>query len=137
MTGEWGGGGGGGDGKAKRAAESRKNRAFRSFRVPAELLSSSSSSSAPSPPPPPPSLRSWPAFRPRGPSQAAINDNRQSVCERVSVCKAPIIRATNLCNTITAAAEKLLMCTRAAPSHASGIEFSARNSLCSAHTRVH
>lgn len=39
-----------------------------------------------------------------------------------------------MCNTITEAAEKLLMCTQAALSHGSGIEFSTLNSLSSAHT---
>ena len=38
-----------------------------------------------------------------------------------------------MCNTITEAAEKLLMCTRAAPSDGSGIEFSMLNSLSSTH----
>lgn len=39
-----------------------------------------------------------------------------------------------MCNTITEAAEKLLMCTQAAPSDGSGIEFSLLNSLSSTHT---
>lgn len=38
-----------------------------------------------------------------------------------------------MCNTITEAAEKLLMCTQAAPSDGSGIEFSMLNSLSGAH----
>lgn len=38
-----------------------------------------------------------------------------------------------MCNTITEAAEKLLMCTQAAPSDGSGIEFSMLNSLSSTH----
>lgn len=45
-----------------------------------------------------------------------------------------IVRAANLCNTITEAAEKLLMCMRAALSDGSGIEFSELNSLSSTHT---
>lgn len=44
-----------------------------------------------------------------------------------------IVRAANFCNTITEAAEKLLMCTQAAPSDGSGIEFSMPNSLSSTH----
>lgn len=38
-----------------------------------------------------------------------------------------------MCNTITEAAEKLLMCTQAALSDGSGIEFSMLNSLSSTH----
>lgn len=38
-----------------------------------------------------------------------------------------------MCNTITEAAEKLLMCAPAAPSDGSGIEFSMLNSLSSTH----
>lgn len=39
-----------------------------------------------------------------------------------------------MCNTITEAAEKLLMCMQAALSDGSGIEFSGLNSLSSTHT---
>lgn len=39
-----------------------------------------------------------------------------------------------MCNAITEAAEKLLMCTQAALSYGSGIEFSMLNSLSSTHT---